>query len=158
MTIVSHDTISHTSGRRETNPLPAPVSLLEVGQVSPAFPTADSPRDGWSGTTFVCNGKKFVVAISPEISKNGLPELRTYLYTGADTHVPERKLTTIVTEPLKPLAVSKYTGGNFLTVKTDGKKCAFCQKLITWGNRKTKYCSEACRTAGYRQRKERVTA
>jgi len=156
---ISCDINSNTVAGGRRNPLPLSVSLLRAEGVSLA-PSALGSKlfDGWHGTTFVSNGKKFVVAISPEIGKNGLHELHTYRFDDDEQAAPSEKLTRIVTEPLKPLAVSKYTGGNSLMAETAGKKCAFCQKLVSWGNKKMKYCSDACRTAAYRRRKEAVKA
>jgi len=121
-----------------------------------APPVAPAPKlsEGWSGNSFYIKGKRYVVALSPEISKNGLHELRTYCFTGDKQAVPSEKLTTIVTEPLKQKATIRTTGALSANAKNNGRKCAFCQKNITWGNQKTKYCSDTCQTAAYRQRKD----
>src|SRR5271157_2952755 len=154
MTIIAHDIFLNTAASRKVNPLRPVVSLPRTGVVSPATPADGSKLpDGWSGQTFIHFGKKYVIATSPLVTSqdnNFIKELRTYRFDDDKQAVPSEKLTRIVTEPLKPLAVSKYTGGNSLMAETAGKKCAFCQKLISWGNKKTKYCSDACRTAEYR--------
>ena len=126
-------------------------SIKAPGLVTPA-PTKHS--DGWDGNAFYFSGKKYVVAISSEISKNGLHELRTYCYTGDNTNVPEEKPARIVTAPTKRLAASKSISVKTAMLKPTDKKCLFCGKPVTWGNKKTQYCSDGCRTAAYRQRNE----
>ena len=74
-------------------------------------------RNGWDGNAFYNNGKRYVVAISPENSKNGLHELRTYRFDDGNTHVPEGKLTTIVTEPLKVTKATRTTGASRRTTQ-----------------------------------------
>jgi hypothetical protein len=143
-------------------------------EMAPGYPTPESADhflrnnipdhgsklpDGWSGQTFIHFGKKYVVATSPLVTSqnnNFIKELRTYRFDDDKQTVPSEKLTRIVTEPTKRLAASKYIGRKSITAKPAGKKCLFCGKLISWGNKKTKYCSNACRTGEYRRRKEAV--
>ena len=145
------DINSHIAAGRKTNPLSPAVSLPRTGVVSPATPSDGSKLpDGWSGQTFIHFGKKYVIATSPLVpsqDNNFIRELRTYCFDDDKQAAPSEKLTRIVTGPLKPLAVSKYTGGKSITLKPTDKKCLFCGKLITWGNKKPRYCSEGCRTA-----------
>jgi len=132
------------------------ISQMSAGAVSPTAP-APKHSDGWDGNAFYFSGKKYVVAVSPEISKNGLHELRTYCYTGDNPSLPSDKLATIVTEPLKQTESTRTIGALANRTENNDTKCAFCQKNISWGNKKIRYCSDACRTAAYRQRKDTVS-
>lgn len=124
----------------------------------PVPPPAIKLSEGWHDNAFYFAGQKFVVAIGPEISKNGLHELHTYRYEGDKQAVPSDKLTTIVTKPLTQPEPSSYATDKSVTAPTTDKKCLFCGKTITWGNSKTKYCCDACKTREYRKHKEAVTA
>ena len=162
MTIIAHDIFLNTAASRKVNPLRPVVSLPRTGVVSPATPADGSKLpDGWSGQTFIHFGKKYVIATSPLVTSqdnNFIKELRTYRFDDDKQAVPSEKFTRIVTEPSKRLAASKCIGRKSITAKPIDKKCLFCGKLITWGNKKTRYCSEGCRTAEYRRRKEAVTS
>ena len=135
-----------------------PVNIFASEKSAAGSPPAAAPHDGWEGTAFYINGKRYVVALSPEISKNGLHELRTYRFDGDKQAVPSEKLTTIVTEPLKQTESTRTMGAPADSTENNDKKCLFCGKSVTWGNKKTRYCSDGCRTAAYRQRKEAVAA
>ena len=160
--IFSQEIILHTAAGRKTNPLSPVFSLPKSGAVSPAAPADGSKLpDGWSGQTFIHFGKKYVIATSPLVTSqdnNFIRELRTYRFDDDKQAAPSEKLTRIVTGPLKRLAASKCADSKSITLKPTDKKCLFCGKLITWGNKKTLYCSEGCRTAEYRRRKEAVTS
>jgi len=162
MTIISRDMFLNTAASRKVNPLRPVVSLPRTGVVSPATPADGSKLpDGWSGQTFIHFGKKYVIATSPLVTSqdnNFIRELRTYRFDDDKQAAPSEKLTRIVTGPLKRLAASKCADSKSITLKPTDKKCFFCGKLITWGNKKTRYCSEGCRTAEYRRRKEAVTS
>jgi hypothetical protein len=134
-----------------------PISILD-SEKPPAFisPAAPKHSDGWEGNSFYLSGKKYVIAISQEISKNGLHEIRTYRYDEDKQAVPSGKLATIVTEPLIQRESTRTVGLPADNTKSTNK-CLFCGKPVTWGNKKTKYCSDGCSTAAYRQRKEVVT-
>ena len=115
--------------------------------------------DRWSGQTLIHFGKKYVVATSPMVSSQGdnfLRELRNYRFDDDKQAAPSEKLARIVTEPLKPLAIARTIAAAGDNIKTNDKKCLFCGKLITWGNKKTRYCSDGCRTAEYRRRNAAV--
>jgi len=145
------------------NGIPAAHTGEDIGaSYKPAAgsPPAAAPKlsEGWDGNSFYFRGERYVVAISPEISKNGLHELRTYCFTGDKSSLPNEKLTTIVTEPLKQTESTRTMGAPADNTENNDKKCLFCGKSVTWGNKKTRYCSDVCRTAAYRQRKEVLTA
>lgn len=136
-----------------TGELPSAVGISQMS-AAPVSPAGAAPKhaDGWEGNTFYNNGKKYVVAISPEISKNGLHELRTYCYTGDNPHVPSEKITTTLLQPVKPVVRSRTTTPDIVTVNSD-RKCLVCGRLITWGRKGVKYCSDTCQKTAYRQRK-----
>ena len=120
-------------------------------------PPAAAPKilDGWEGNSFYINGKRYVVAISPEISKNGLHELRTYCYTGDKQVVPSEEITTTLLQPVKVSVTGRSANPNIVTVNS-GKKCLVCGRLITWGNSRVKYCSDPCQKKAHLMKKEAV--
>ena len=126
-----------------------------AGAVPPTAPAPKHP-DGWDGNSFYINGKRYVVALSPEISKNGLHELRTYRFDGGNPSVPSEKLTTSLLQPIKPVGTSSSTNPDIVTVTSD-RKCPVCGKPITWGNSRVKYCSDPCQKKAHLQRKGFVT-
>ena len=133
--------------------LPADINSLKAAGLFTPPPTK---QEGWDGNAFYFHGKKFVVAISPEISKNGLHELRTYCYTGDKQAVPSEKLTTIVTETSKQLESTRTRTMGVLAdnTKTADKKCLICGKVITWGRKNVKYCGDICKQKAYSDKKD----
>lgn len=128
--------------------------IVQSHKAGPDFSPGPAPKhcDGWDDNTFYFAGKKYVVAISPDISKNGLHELRTYCYTGDKQALPSEKIATTLLQPVKPTVRSRTTNTDIVTVNS-GKKCLVCGRLITWGNKKVKYCSDPCQKIAYQQRK-----
>ena len=134
-----------------------PVNIFASYKPGPDSPSGPAPRifDGWEGNSFYINGKRYVVAISPEISKNGLHELRTYCYTGDKQVVPSEEITTTLLQPVKVSVTGRSANPNIVTVNS-GKKCLVCGRLITWGNSRVKYCSDPCQKKAHLMRKEAV--
>jgi len=124
-----------------------PLDISASVQAAPVPPGA-APRDGWEGSFFYVNGKRYVVALSPEISKNGLHELRTYRFDGDKSSLPSEKLSTTDadgTATFQPSIITTPTNGN-------GKNCLFCGRQLV-GRKGAKYCSLLCKDKYFKQRK-----
>ena len=125
-----------------------PLDISIASEKSGPAPSGPAPRDGWEGSFFHVNGKRYVVALSPEISKNGLHELRTYRFDGDKSSLPSGKLSTTDADgaaTFQPSIITTPTNGN-------GKNCLFCGRQLV-GRKGAKYCSLLCKDKYFKQRK-----
>jgi predicted nucleic acid-binding Zn ribbon protein len=133
------------------------MTTAEIPRVNKIF---DDERDNAliaRGSHFFCCGHLRAIPIEKRSAKNKKYCQQCFLVIKSereDTKVepPNEKITTILLQPVKPLVRHKTSPPKNKMVACD-RKCPICGKAITWGNKKTKYCSDPCQKKAYLQRK-----
>jgi hypothetical protein len=107
--------------------------------------------DTWAGEIFIHHNKRHTIHAAKN-SKETLTEIKTFCLGDVKPQVPSEKITTSLLQPIKPTARSRTTNPDIVTVNS-GRKCIICQKVITWGNSRVKYCSDPCQKKAHFIRK-----